>query len=46
MNDDSIETIVDGLEPIALIIKENFDSEGLHFFTPTLFPTSCVYEAS
>ena len=38
MNDDSIETIVDGLEPIALIIKENFDSEGCISSPPTAFP--------
>ncbi|MGD0661027.1 MAG: hypothetical protein ABSD38_23435 [Syntrophorhabdales bacterium] len=43
MNDDSIETIVDGLEPIALIIKENFDSEGLHFFTPHSFSQQVAY---
>ena len=32
-----IETIVDGLEPIALIIRAEFDEPGLHFFTPPYF---------
>ncbi len=32
-----IETVVDGLEPIALIIRKNFDEPGLHFFTPPNF---------
>ena len=33
----SIETVVDGLEPIALIIKASFDEPGLHFLTPPNF---------
>ena len=32
-----IETVVDGLEPIALIIRAEFDEPGLHFFTPPNF---------
>jgi hypothetical protein len=32
-----IETIVDGLESIALIIRAEFDEPGLHFFTPPVF---------
>ncbi len=32
-----IETIVDGLEPIALIIRSDFDEPGIHFFTPANF---------
>lgn len=32
-----VETIVDGLEPIALIVRANFDEPGLHFFTPANF---------
>jgi mannose-6-phosphate isomerase-like protein (cupin superfamily) len=32
-----IETIVDGLEPIALIIRTEFNEPGLHFFTPPNF---------
>ena len=34
----SVETIVDGLEPIALIIRAGFDEPGIHFFTPQSFP--------
>ena len=32
-----VETIVDGLEPIALIIRADFDKPGIHFFTPDSF---------
>jgi len=32
-----IETIVDGLEPIALIVRASFDEPGLHFLTPHAF---------
>lgn len=32
-----VETIVDGLEPIALIIRSGFDEPGLHFLTPPNF---------
>ena len=32
-----VETIVDGLESIALIIRAGFDEPGLHFFTPPHF---------
>jgi hypothetical protein len=39
----SIEYIVDGLEPIALIIRANFDAEGLHFFTPDSFSQQIAY---
>ena len=39
----NIETIVNGLEPIALIIRANFDSEGLHFFTPDSFSQQVAY---
>jgi hypothetical protein len=37
MNNPAVETIVDGLEPIALIIRAQFDEPGLHFFTPPNF---------
>jgi mannose-6-phosphate isomerase-like protein (cupin superfamily) len=37
MNDNSIETITHGLEPIALIIRSEFDEQGIHFFTPANF---------
>ncbi len=43
MSDESIETIVDGLEPIALIIRKNYDAEGLHFFTPNSFSQQVAY---
>ena len=33
----TVETIVDGLEAIALIIRAGFDEPGLHFFTPPTF---------
>lgn len=33
----TVETIVDGLEAIALIIRAGFDEPGLHFFTPPNF---------
>lgn len=35
--DPSVETIVDGLEPIALIIRASFDEPGIRFFTPSDF---------
>jgi mannose-6-phosphate isomerase-like protein (cupin superfamily) len=34
---ESIEKIVDGLEPIALIIRTEFNQPGIHFFTPGNF---------
>jgi hypothetical protein len=37
MKNNDIETIVDGLEPIALIIRAKFNEPGLHFFTPASF---------
>lgn len=37
MNDNRIETITHGLEPIALIIRSEFDEPGIHFFTPANF---------
>lgn len=33
----TVETIVDGLEPIALIVRASFDEPGLHFLTPPSF---------
>lgn len=32
-----IETITHGLEPIALIIRAEYDEPGIHFFTPANF---------
>ena len=43
MSNESIETIVDGLEPIALIIRATFDVDGLHFFTPYSFSQQVAY---
>jgi mannose-6-phosphate isomerase-like protein (cupin superfamily) len=43
MSDDAMETIVDGLEPIALIIRADYDAEGLHFFTPGSFSQQVAY---
>jgi hypothetical protein len=43
MDTNGIESIVDGLEPIALIIRADFDSEGLHFFTPDSFSQQVAY---
>jgi mannose-6-phosphate isomerase-like protein (cupin superfamily) len=43
MNNLQIENIVDGLEPIALIIRADFDAEGLHFFTPDSFSQQVAY---
>lgn len=33
----TVETVVDGLEPIALIIRAGFNEPGVHFFTPANF---------
>jgi hypothetical protein len=43
MSKENIETIVDGLEPIALIIRAEYDAEGLHFFTPDSFSQQVAY---
>ena len=43
MSDAKIETIVDGLEPIALLIRADYDAEGLHFFTPDSFSQQVAY---
>ena len=43
MSEPNIETIVDGLEPIALIIRADYDAEGLHFFTPGSFSQQVAY---
>ena len=40
---DSIETITHGLEPIALIIRSNYDEPGIHFFTPDSFSQQVAY---
>lgn len=38
-----VEKIVDGLEPIALIIRTDFETSGLHFFTPDNFSQQVAY---
>ena len=43
MSDELLENIVDGLEPIALIIRADFDADGLHFFTPDSFSQQVAY---
>ncbi|MGA9754623.1 MAG: hypothetical protein WBV23_05725 [Desulfobaccales bacterium] len=35
--DHLMETIIHGLEPIALIIRAKYDEPGVHFFTPINF---------
>jgi mannose-6-phosphate isomerase-like protein (cupin superfamily) len=37
MANNIVETIVNGLEPIALVIRAEYDEAGLHFFTPPSF---------
>ena len=37
MTEKHIETITHGLEPIALIIRAEFDEPGIQFFTPANF---------
>ncbi|PKN06391.1 MAG: hypothetical protein CVU72_04710 [Deltaproteobacteria bacterium HGW-Deltaproteobacteria-7] len=37
MNDKDVETITHGIEPIALIIRAEYDEPGIHFFTPANF---------
>ena len=43
MSDAKVETIVDGLEPVALLIRADYDAEGLHFFTPGSFSQQVAY---
>ena len=37
MKNNFIETIVHGIEPIALIIRNEYDEPGIRFFTPANF---------
>jgi mannose-6-phosphate isomerase-like protein (cupin superfamily) len=37
MSDKHIENIIHGIEPIALIIRAEYDAPGIHFFTPANF---------
>ena len=43
MEKPNIETIVHGLEPIALIIRAEFDEPGIHFFTPDNFSQQLAF---
>jgi mannose-6-phosphate isomerase-like protein (cupin superfamily) len=43
MSDEHIETITHGLEPIALIIRANYDEPGIKFFTPDSFSQQVAY---
>jgi len=43
MKNQSIETIVHGLEPIALIIRADYEEPGIHFFTPANFSQQVAY---
>ena len=38
-----VETIIHGLEPIALIVRANYDEPGLHFFTPSNFSQQVAF---
>ncbi|MFB3885590.1 MAG: hypothetical protein ACE144_10210 [Thermodesulfobacteriota bacterium] len=37
MKNPHVENIIHGLEPIALIIRAQYDEPGIHFFTPANF---------
>jgi len=43
INNDHLENIVDGIEPIALILKAGFDTAGIRFFTPDSFSQQLAY---
>jgi len=43
MTTSAIENIVHGLEPIALIIKAEFDEPGINFFTPQNFSQQVAF---
>ncbi len=43
MIEELIETIVDGLEIIALIIRAGYDKPGVQFFTPTNFSQQVAF---
>ena len=43
MSDANIETITHGLEPIALIIRADYDEPGIQFFTPGSFSQQVAY---
>ena len=43
MSNSHVENIVHGLEPIALIIKADFDEPGVHFLTPGSFSQQVAF---
>lgn len=43
MKDSFIETITHGLEPIALIIRAEYDEPGIRFFTPANFSQQVAF---
>ena len=43
MKDSFIETIIHGLEPIALIIRAEYDEPGIQFFTPANFSQQLAF---
>jgi mannose-6-phosphate isomerase-like protein (cupin superfamily) len=43
MRGELVETVVDGLEPIALIIRSGYDKPGVHFFTPANFSQQVAF---
>lgn len=43
MNEEKIEIINSGLEPIALIIGADYDKKGIQFFTPESFSQQVAY---
>lgn len=43
MKDSFIETITHGLEPVALIIRAEYDQPGIQFFTPANFSQQLAF---
>lgn len=43
MSEQSVEVIADGLEPIALIIRADYDEPGIRFFTPANFSQQIAF---
>jgi len=43
VNDAFIETITHGLEPVALIIRAEYDEPGIQFFTPANFSQQLAF---
>jgi hypothetical protein len=43
MKNSCIENIFDGNEPIAMVIRAQFDEPGIHFFTPSDFSQQVAF---